>query len=373
MKEIKSDKTRHGKKQNQKLKPYLVFQYLLHNSDENHVVSASRICGYLQEIGIDAERRSIYRDIDEINKAMLIAEKDYDLDEAEDEIAQYGDEAKYIVYDANKKGFYVRERRYEFDEIRLAAESIYSTKFLTKRETETFVDLICSFVSDHQADQIKHDVLLTDRVKTNNKNTFRNVSIITAAMSKELDGEKHFPEKITFKYLKTTINDLRQQVERRQGMKYSVSPYALLLNDGYYYLIAFDDQSKAIRTYRVDRMRDVQFTHQAREGMDEFASIDLKTYTQRVFSMFGGVQERVSINFVNYLLDSVIDRFGTNDASYLKADENHFTAIVSVEISDQFFGWICGFGKKAQIISPPRVIDQFTKYIDGIRKNYKID
>ena len=86
--------------------------------------------------------------------------------------------AAVAFYDAAKKGFYVRERRYEFDEIRLAAESIYASKFLTEKETETFVDLICSFVSDYQADQIKHDVLLTDRVKTNNKNRVKTLEYI---------------------------------------------------------------------------------------------------------------------------------------------------------------------------------------------------
>ena len=370
IKNIDMTEMHHGKKPNQKLKPYLVMQYLLKNSDENHAVSAPQIVGYLQEAGIDAERRSIYRDIDEINKAMLMVEQDLYLDEAEEEIENYGDDARYIVYDPNKKGFYVRERRYEFDEIRLAAESIYASKFLTEKEAETFVDLICSFVSDHQAEQIRHNVLLTDRVKTNNKNTFRNVSTINAAMSKELDGDKHIPEKISFKYLKSTISDLKQQAERRQGAKYVVSPYALLLNDGNYYLLAFDDKSQEIRTYRVDRMRDVQFTGEPREGSEAFAAIDLKTYTQRVFGMFGGDQERVTIRFINPLLDTVIDRFGTNGVQYSKFDDTHFTVSVQIEISDQFFAWVCGFGKKAKITAPPRVTEQFKEYLDKIRSLY---
>ena len=361
----------HGKKPNQKLKPYLVLQYLLHNSDESHAVSAPRICGYLQESGIDAERRSIYKDIEEINKAMLMAEKDYDLSEAEDELEEYGDEARYIVYDSTKKGFYVRERRYEFDEIRLAAESIYASKFLTEKEAETLVGLICSFVSDYQADQIKHDVLLTDRVKTNNKHTFQNVATINAAMSKELDGEKHIPEKVSFKYLKATISDLKQQVERRHGDKYIVSPYTLLLNDGNYYLLAFDDKSQEIRTYRVDRMRDVRIlSGQPREGAEAFAAIDLKSYTRRVFGMFGGSQERVTIRFINYLLDTVIDRFGTNGVYYSKVDSNHFSVTAQVEISDQFFGWLCGFGRRAKIIGPSKIEEQFKEYIEKIRSLY---
>lgn len=98
----------HGKKQNQKLKPYLVLQYLLRQSDENHVVSAENIVGYLQETcGIYAERRSIYRDIEEINKAMLIVEYEIDVHEAEERLEE-DEEEKLVIYDKSKKGFYVR-------------------------------------------------------------------------------------------------------------------------------------------------------------------------------------------------------------------------------------------------------------------------
>ena len=243
-------------------------QYLLRNSDEAHAVPASEIVSYLQGIGIYAERRSIYGDIEEINKAMLMIEQDLFLEEAEEELKKYGDESRYIVYNPNKKGYYVRERRFELDEIRLAAESIYASKFLTQRETDTLIDLICGFVSEHQAKQIKHDVLLTDRVKTNNEYTFRNVSIINTAMSRRIDGEKHIPEKISFKYLKYTISDIKQQAERRQGARYFVSPYALLLNDGNYYLLAFGDKEQEMRTYRVDRRslprNRLDFIHAAR-------------------------------------------------------------------------------------------------------------
>ena len=63
----------HGRKNDQKMKPYLVYCYLMQKSDANHVVPASELVAYLEECGIHAERRSIYKDIDEINKAILIA------------------------------------------------------------------------------------------------------------------------------------------------------------------------------------------------------------------------------------------------------------------------------------------------------------
>lgn len=59
---------KHGKQANQKLKPYVVLEYLLKYSDENNTKSAYDIIGYLEDCGISAERRSIYRDIEDINR-----------------------------------------------------------------------------------------------------------------------------------------------------------------------------------------------------------------------------------------------------------------------------------------------------------------
>ena len=379
-------KPEHGKKANQKLKPYLVQQYLLRNSDEDHVVNADDIVEFLGRCGIDAERRSIYRDINDINKVMWLRDnKVFTSDDEEDDgitildaeesLAEDADNAdKVIVYQkhAAKKGFYTRYHHYDSDDIRLLAECVYSAKFLSQGQADRLADMVCEFVSKYQAEKIRHDAFLTDRVKTSNQAVLNNISTINDAMSRRLDGEPHEPEKISFHYLKYSINDVGQQVERRRGRKYIVSPYKLLINDGNYYLLAFDDEKKDMRTYRVDRMKDVRFTSEPREGKEAFAAIDLKTYTKRVFSMFGGKQERVVIRFINPLLDAVVDRFGNDKSSvwYETLDDTHFSVTTQVEISDQFFGWVLGFGKKAKILEPPSVVDQFAAYLDKVREMY---
>ena len=53
-----------------------------------------------------------------------------------------------------------------------------------------------------------------------------------------------------------------------------------------------------------------------------------------------------------------------------KLDDTHFTVATQVEISDQFFGWVLGFGKKAKILEPPAVVDQFAAYLDKVRQMY---
>ena len=359
----------HGKKANQKLKPYLVMQYLMRCSDENHAAKSKEIVGYLMECGIYAERRSIYSDIEEINKALLVIEEDMTVDEAEAAIKE--DESnKMVVYDEHRKGFILRQRRYDVNDIRLLAECIYSAKFLAEGQAKRLADVVCEFVSEHQAMTIKHDAFLTDRVKTNNRSVIFNITTINEAMSRELEGQPHTPEKISFKYLKSTINDISQQVERRKGDRYVVSPYKLLINDGNYYLLAFDDGTKEMRTYRVDRMKGVERKGEPREGTEAFAAIDLKNYTNRVFSMYGGDQKRITLRFINPLLDTAIERFGTTSASYKKVDDKHFTVEANVEISDQFFGWILGFGNRVKLLEPLSVKEQFAAYIDKIRNMY---
>ena len=366
------EEPKHGKQVNQKVKPYVVLQYLLKNSDENNVVTAYDIIAFLEKCGISAERRSIYRDIEEINKVSLMLEtKDCTIYEAEEMLLDDEDnELKLVVYDKAKKGFYVRQRHFDLNDIRLLAESIYSAKFLTEGQAKRLVDVVCEFVSEKQAEKITHNAFLTDRVKTNNKSVLNNISIINEAMSKEIDGEKHTPEKISFKYLKYSIDDIGKQVERGHGAKYIVSPFQLLINDGNYYLLAYDDYSKDMRTYRVDRMKNVSFTGEPREGETAFKEIDLKTYTQRVFSMYGGEQKRVTLRFINPLLDTVVDRFGTAGVLYNKVDDRHFTVSAKVEISDQFFGWLLGFGKKVKVIAPDDITEQFKAYLDKIREMY---
>ena len=91
---IKED-PKHGKKPNQKLKPYLVMQILMRKTDENHCMTADQIVADLEKFGVDAERRSIYRDVDDINKVLLAVDEDCTVQEAEDLIAE--DETYKVV------------------------------------------------------------------------------------------------------------------------------------------------------------------------------------------------------------------------------------------------------------------------------------
>ena len=143
-----------GKQSDQKMKPYLVYEYLMRYSDANHVVSANELVGYLQECGVSAERRSIYKDIEEINKALLLTQRDgYGIPRAETveeaEKLLQDDKEKTIIYDAHRKGFYVRKRHYKVDDIRVLAECVYSAKFIDEKRAKRLAHFIFKVKSIH--------------------------------------------------------------------------------------------------------------------------------------------------------------------------------------------------------------------------------
>ena len=77
---------------------------------------------------------------------------------------------------------------------------------------------------------------------------------------------------------------------------------------------------------------DVKLLGIEREGKEVFNKINLKNYTQRVFSMFGGEQQVITIQFINPLLDTVVDRFGKKGMLYNIVDDRHFSITAPVGI-----------------------------------------
>ncbi|MCR5088589.1 MAG: WYL domain-containing protein [Oscillospiraceae bacterium] len=333
------------KSETQKLKTLYVAKFFMENSDENHSVSAGDIIDYLkEECDITADRRSIYRDIAALRDV-------------------FG-----MDIDGGQGGRYrLMSRQFHIDDLKTLAECVRAAKFISHSKSNEIISSLEFLCSIYEADELKADVFLVDRVKTTQKGTLNILSTIHSAMARRVDGKPHEPQKISFKYLHYTINDIHSSLDSRKGSVRTVSPYRLILNDGYYYLLSFDDKYKEMRTFRVDRMKDVQLMDCPREGADEFSTIDMKQYTQRVFGMYSGDKYRVELQFTNDLINAVYDRFGkAGDVFYHEKDSKHFTVSVEVETSPQFYGWICSFGNKAQILQPKTVRNDFRQYLGKI-------
>jgi len=360
---MEEQKKQGGKKPGQKFKSLLVWDILQKRTDEDHALKITEIREHLKMYGITAERHSIKRDIDDILE-LLNRDQEIDLDEEGiEERALLGYE---VEYDSALRGYKVSRRPYDFEELRLLAECVRASKFISKSQEEHLLAAIENLCSEYQIEELQNEVYLVGRNKTTNRHIMSAMLKVNQAIRQN--------NKISFRYQKFTIKDRTQQVDRRGGATYKISPFKLIINDGYYYVLAWNSKKNSTITFRLDRMKGVEILNEPREGNMEFSKINMEAYTQQHFGMFSGEKKRVSLRFTNNLLDTMVDRFGTGaDVSYYADGERHFVVNTEIAISDQFYGWLCGFRKMAKIVSPPSVVEDFQNFLDDIYGRYETE
>ena len=322
----------------QKLKPLYIMNYLLQNSDEDHLVSMSQLIEHLAAHGIPSERKSVYDDIEALRVFGL-------------DIVQGGS--------GKNAGYYIANRSFELPELKLLVDSVQSSKFITHKKTATLIKKIETLASIHEAQLLNRQVYVKNRIKTMNESIYYNIDAIQSGISQN--------KKIQFKYFEYTVQKTRHY--RKDGAFYVVSPFAMTWDDENYYLVAFDSQAGIIKHYRVDKMTEISSTEEDRDGLDAYQALDMAVYARKVFGMFSGEEESVQLRFENHLVGAVLDRLG-QDVFIIADGDDHFTVRADVVVSPQFFAWVTGFGAAAQIIGPDDVVEKMRQHISSVAALY---
>ncbi|HBH94687.1 MAG TPA: WYL domain-containing protein [Ruminococcaceae bacterium] len=315
---------------NQRLKILYLYKILLEYTDDEHGLTMPRLIENLRQYGIVAARKALYEDIE----ALKVFGAD-------------------IIYEKGKTGGYkIVSRNFELPELKLLADAVSSSRFLTEKKSKELVKKLETLTSIHFGKQIERQLYVSNRVKSFNELIYLNVDAINRAISEH--------KKIAFKYFDY---DVKKQKNYRNGIRIC-SPYSLVWADERYYLVAYYEKYSGVSSFRVDRMEKVDVLEEKGEAApDDFDLID---YLNSTFSMFSGASEAVKLRFDNSLVNPVIDRFGKNVSLY-PDDSKHFTVTVrlNTEQPEPFFGWLFQFGTKAQIISPARLN---VKYINMLKE-----
>lgn len=332
---------RHGKvmakSEKQKIKILYLMQLLLERTDEEHSVTTRELIDALAGYGIPAERKSIYADIDAL--------------------IEYG--MDIIKIKERPGGYYVASRQFELAELKLLVDAVQASKFITSKKSKELIEKLESLCSSSQAKELHRQVAVTNRNKAINENIYYNVDLIYSAIGKNA--------KIRFQYFDWNVK--KEMELRRDGMYYIVSPWLLTWDDENYYLIAYDDRSRMIRHYRVDKMLRIALLEEKRDGKSRFDDFDLADYSKKTFGMFAGEEETVTLVCQKELTGVMLDRFG-KDIVMRQKDEQMIQVRVDVAVSRQFFGWLTGLGALVRIEAPKAVSDAYRSYLSEILDRY---
>ena len=128
------------KSSRQKQKILYLAKFFLEETDEAHPASMSDILAYLSRAGIEAERKSIYADLEELSL--------FGLD--------------IVTLRGRGGGYFLGEREFQLPEVRLLVDAVQSSRFLTRKKSEELIEALKQEVDDKGIHGLSASTILDD-------------------------------------------------------------------------------------------------------------------------------------------------------------------------------------------------------------------
>lgn len=292
------------------IKFYTFIEILKSYSDENVSLSIKEIQHHMRKrLGVDVDRRTIYAYIRDM-KALGIDVSDYD---------------------KSKEGYYINSNCFEASEVRLLADAVLTSNFVTRRRTEAILEKLRTFNSIYRNKDFLKDVYIEDIPKSTNEDIFVSMARISEAIK--------FSRKIRFNYCEYNyFRELECKVDENGNLREFVkSPVYMVLRDKNYYLVCEDEDSEVFQYFRIDMMLNVFVIEDERimdlSELGDCRSADCKNtsdfsqFTSRNVSIDNNVNifprrtNIVMVEFKKNLMESLLDEFG--DYIYIMEKDNY--------------------------------------------------
>jgi predicted DNA-binding transcriptional regulator YafY len=174
--------------------------------------------------------------------------------------------------------------------------------------------------------------------------------------------------------LMTTLRDCMAKGQRvklfyhsfsRVETERKVDPYALSLRWGNWYLIGYCHMRKELRTFRVDRINQLQAI---KEGFDFPKNFDAKAYLEE--SMRWEYQYQVVV----WMAPEVAPEMRERASDWMRVSDNpdgSVTVRFEVENFNWATGWVLSWGRLAKALEPPELIARIRESAQALLQQYE--
>ena len=150
-----------AKSRNQKGKLLYLAEIFHRETDETHGLTLAELTERLAAYGVQAERKTLYADMEELRRCGL------DIDSWKE-----GREYRYRL----------ASREFELPELKLLVDAVQASRFITESKSRSLIKKLESLVSVHDARQLQRQVLIAGRVKTMNESIYYNIDKLHTAI-----------------------------------------------------------------------------------------------------------------------------------------------------------------------------------------------
>lgn len=315
-----------------KLRPLFVLKILYEHTDENHCMTIAQILQKLKdEYELESYRKTIKEDID------LLMAADFDIE--------------FIKSSQNQ--YHIVSRDFDVAELKVLIDAVVSSKSISKSRSQALAGKLSNLAGPYLSKDLVRNIDVERRVKGENKQLLLIVDTINTAINQK--------KKIAFKYF--TYNVRKEKIEKHNGFVYTFSPYKLVWNGDYYYVVGFSDKYGEVGCFRVDRIyKNPGILEDKAVSMPK--SFDINTYLNTMFRMYNGEHRDVELICDNSVMDAIIDKFG-EDVNVYANDMDSFRIIINLAVSHIFYSWVFGFGGKVKIKGPVDVKSGYVEMVNA--------
>lgn len=313
-----------------KLKTFHLMLIFIQGTDENHMMTRAQLEKEMEGYGHVLKSNTIYNEIETL---------------------------RYLGFEIIKQrignyvGYYLGNHPLSVQQTKGIIDSIQAARFVTDRQFEEIKNALLKLNCKHNAAKFNHRLFMPGN-KTYNDECLANADIIYDAMT-----DNH---PIEFYYCEWNIN---KELVLKREKPYILSPMALTIDDGKYYMIAYNPHYNATSNYRIDKMRDITILQERkRDGVKDFNNRVHSGEVLRQMRMYSGEGEHIHLRLAESLCNVFFDEFGI-DIPVIRNGDGTFNTVIKVQESDQFYGFIYGLGHQVEIIKPERIRK---KYFDGL-------
>lgn len=262
---------------------------------------------------------------------------------------------------------YVKE---EFDEeiedrtvseIKMLTDLLHYSKFMEKSFSNEIAEKLKYLLSKYEQETINETEkieLYSKNIKTINKDVLNNIEVLSNSIKSKT--------KVEFEYYRYDINK-KLKLEKTKR----VSPYAILCENEFYYLIAYNEKFNELSYFRLDRIKNIKST----EIPNVRTKQSIKDFVQSSVYMFGGERQEIKLKCDMLILDAVIEKFGMG-TEIQKIDEHHFKATLNV-CPKGLKMWIMQYLNYVEILEPISMKEELKNNLKEIlnkrRKKLKMD
>ena len=239
------------------------------------------------------------------------------------------------------------DREWSKPELQILIDAVSAAQFIPVARSEELTEKLAAMAGPSHTEELKPQILISEHIKAKNRNMIYSVQ----AIRKGIEQNK----KIVFRYLRytTDMKQVPKQNEEGEEADYIVSPYALIWKKDRYYMVGWSEKHEAVAHFRIDRMGMPKSTGDPRRpAPKDFRPEDR---TDRIFSMFDGPEETITLHCKKHLIGQVIDQFGEG-IQISKTNDDMLEIIVTVHLSPTFYGWVFTWGGDVKIEGPENVL-----------------